>query len=392
MALITENNRQYYTGSQWFPVTAVATGPPTASQYIFTSTFNTTLTDATTTSAANYSLEVSTDSGTTWTAYGQGTTYPLGTYSTDGEVVTIAPISATTALGAVAILGSATTIVRILLSDNAIYHNYGGYSYITLDDIVNNFLIGYVGTDKLIPSVRRTDVLFHAKRGLQEFSYDTLKSVKSQELTVPTSLSVVIPQDYVNYVKLSWIDGSGVKRIIYPTTLSGNPTEIPNQDTDGIPTQNTYGTNTQNTSSIETDWSALDPVDTDYDESKSLLGRRYGLDTVTAQVNGWFTINEREHKFSFSSNLSEKTLLLEYISDGLAYDNDTRVPKMAEEAMYMHIAYSILASRINQPEYVVQRYKKDRRAALRNAKLRLSNIKLEEISQILRGKSKQIKH
>ena len=51
----------------------------------------------------------------------------------------------------------------------------------------------------------RTDVIFHAKRGLQEFSYDTLKSIKSQELTIPDSLSLTIPQDYVNYVKLSAI-------------------------------------------------------------------------------------------------------------------------------------------------------------------------------------------
>ena len=40
----------------------------------------------------------------------------------------------------------------------------------------------------------------------------------------------------------------------------------------------------------------------------------------------------------------------------------------------------------------IARYKKERRAAMRQAKLRLSNIKLEEITQIFRGKSKQIKH
>jgi hypothetical protein len=70
----------------------------------------------------------------------------------------------------------------------AVNENYGSYSYITLNDVINNFLIAYVGQDKLIPSVNRTDVIFHAKRGLQEFSYDTLKSIKSQELTVPPSL------------------------------------------------------------------------------------------------------------------------------------------------------------------------------------------------------------
>ena len=68
-----------------------------------------------------------------------------------------------------------------------------------------------------------------------------------------------------------------------------------------------------------------------------------------------------------------------------------KVHKFAEEALYKHIAFNILATRRNVPEYVVQRYKKERRAALRNAKLRLSKINLEEISQVMRGKSKHIK-
>ena len=71
---------------------------------------------------------------------------------------------------------------------------------------------------------------------------------------------------------------------------------------------------------------------------------------------------------------------------------DSKIPKMAEEALYMHIAYSILAGRSNVQEYIVQRYKKERRAQLRNAKIRLSNIKLEEFTQVMRGKSKWIKH
>ncbi len=66
--------------------------------------------------------------------------------------------------------------------------------------------------------------------------------------------------------------------------------------------------------------------------------------------------------------------------------------KFAEEAMYKCIAYAILSTRQNVPEYVVRRYKKERFAETRKAKLRLSNIKLEEITQIFRGKSKQIKH
>ena len=105
-----------------------------------------------------------------------------------------------------------------------------------------------------------------------------------------------------------------------------------------------------------------------------------------------FTINERTGTFSFSNDLVGKLIILEYISDSLAYDVDMKLPKMAEEAMYMHIAYSILAGRSGVQEYLVQRFKRDRFAALRNAKIRLSNIKIEEISQVFRNKAKWIKH
>ena len=77
-------------------------------------------------------------------------------------------------------------------------------------------MVGYVGDGKIIQTCKKSDVVFFAKRSLQEFSYDTLKSIKSQELTIPESLSLVIPQDYVNYVSFDWIDDMGVKHPIYP--------------------------------------------------------------------------------------------------------------------------------------------------------------------------------
>ena len=290
-------------------------------------------------------------------------------------------------------------VIEIKLLQLAIDNNYGSYEYIKLDDIINNFIVAYIGAGKLIPSAKRTDIMFHAKRGLQEFSYDTLKSIKSQELTIPPSLSIVIPQDYVNYVKCSWIDDAGAKHIIYPTRVTSNPTELPLQDNTGQPTQDQAGANLLSEQSLtEERWQSQDqtnnwrPDDYKYPFNEGLLGQRYGLQPEEAQVNGKFTINERTGTFSFTSDLAGKLIILEYISDNLAYDADMKVPKMAEEAMYMHIAYSILAGRSGIPEYVVQRFKRDRSSALRNAKIRLSNIKIEEIAQVFRNKSKWIKH
>jgi hypothetical protein len=290
----------------------------------------------------------------------------------------------------------------LITETNAEYYtgnNYGSYIYISLDDIINNFIVAYIGAGKLIPSAKRTDIMFHAKRGLQEFSYDTLKVIKSQELTIPPSLSLAIPQDYVNYVKLSWIDNAGAKHIIYPTRVTSNPSELPIQDNTGQPTQDQAGANLLSQQSLtEERWQSQDqtnnwrPDDYKYPFNEGLIGQRYGLQPEEAQVNGKFTINERTGTFSFSSDLAGKLIILEYISDNLAYDADMKVPKMAEEAMYMHIAYSILSGRSGVPEYIVNRFKRDRSSALRNAKIRLSNIKIEEIAQVFRNKSKWIKH
>ena len=366
MALLEETNAQYYSGQQAF--VAATTGVNQA----FTCTFNTDLVES---PIPNFTVEVN------------GTVLPASNYAVLNNVITVS---------------SSLTInddILVRLSQTAINQNYGSYAYITLNDVVNNFLVGYVGVGKLISNVKRTDVIFHAKRGLQEFSYDTLKSIKSQELTIPPSLSVVIPQDYVNYVKCSWIDDAGAKHIIYPTRVTSNPYELPIQDNNGVPTQDGNGNNIESNNSITEDrWATQSsindyrPDDYRHPLNQGLLGRRYGLEPEEAQVNGKFTINERLGTFSFTSDLAGKIIILEYISDGLAYDLDAKIPKLAEQAIYMHIAYSILSGRSGVPEYIVQRFKRDRFAALRNAKLRLSNIKIEEIAQVFRNKAKWIKH
>ncbi len=279
--------------------------------------------------------------------------------------------------------------------------DYGNYAYTSLSDIVTNFQLAYVGEDKLIPKARRTDILFHAMRGMQEFSYDLLKSVKSIELTIPPSLSLALPQDYVNYVKLSWVDSIGVKHIIYPTTLTSSPSSSPVQDDDyNIVTSGSAGTIVEGTPVIETNWKNATTFDDKvnrelfgaFETSHEFEGGRYGIDPQNSQSNGTFTINDHSGTISFSSDLADSIVIIEYISDGLAYDADTKVPKMAEEAMYAHILHGIVSTKANQPEYLVRRLKQEKRAKIRNTKIRLASMKLSEMTQVMRNKSKHIKH
>jgi hypothetical protein len=122
------------------------------------------------------------------------------------------------------------------------------------------------------------------------------------------------------------------------------------------------------------------------------LGQRYGIDPESSTVNGLFYIDEARGRIHFNSQLNTRIVVLKYISDSLGTDDEMKVHKFAEEAIYKWIAHAILATRINTPEYLVARFKKERFAAMRNAKIRLSNYKSEEFAQVMRGKSKQIKH
>lgn len=495
-------------------------------------------------------------------------------------------------------------------------NDYGNYQFTSLQDIINQFLVVYVGEGKIINKVSKTDVSFHAMRALQELSFDTFKSIKAQEIVLPPSLQMILPHDYVNYTKLCWSDSSGIEHIIYPTSKTSNPFSVKQDDdgnydfggitggfpnfnnsdfssnfdsttdwtasnarvmttgnpanpngaqtkdifnavggkltanihkelnvntgvtfgrhyscwqeidvngineinitADGVapanitgasgaiirmgisrtkgdtktstqataPTLNgqTFGSQSKGPNFIPYDgnsagkayvqWTggnnadnrtqSLNSVDvTSYstvfvlitmfvpgdvsgmvnmttvdltldnillefegeyntlqqsNESKTwsnfksagtskvnnhkydtdnydmVLGQRYGLDPQHTQVNGSFYIDETKGLVHFSSNISGKTVILKYISDSLGTESEMQVHKLAQEAIYKHITYAVLSTKANIPEYIVRRYKQEKFAATRQAKLRLSNIKLEEITQILRGKSKLIKH
>ena len=474
--------------------------------------------------------------------------------------------------------------------------NYGNYQFTSLEDIINSFVVAYVGEGKIISKVSRTDIGFHAQRALAELSFDTLKSVKSFELEVPPSLTLPLPQDYVHYTAISRVDSAGIKHRLYPTSKTSNPVsyqqatngdikfetntwkvnipdvtlvdgafiEIPSAEkqyfgkymeygitrtydsfgnqiasdndfvskiplpqfekevryaiegvtklitanidlsavppnvdgstnnlqsvlygaevsqggnatndgmiiylfTDpggievgmsvfgpGIPDNTTvtaidgitiaetfpglavhitnppyqkwklkdsanqpainpgkplvvtnvniYGTelifvdlNTESNSWNKYRAHTSNTVTDDYEDDTRFAaeGRRYGIDPQHAQDNGSYYINDNTGLVHFSSGVSGKTVVIDYLSDSLGTDSEMKVHKFAEQAMYMSIAYAILSTRANVQEYIVRRFKKDRFAAIRQAKLRLSNLKLEELTQILRGKSKQIKH
>jgi hypothetical protein len=285
--------------------------------------------------------------------------------------------------------------------------NWGSYQYISLDDIVNNFMLMYVGNDKLINNVQRYNVLFHAKRGIQEINYDALKEIKVLEISICDDLKFILPNDYVNYVRISlYKDG-----VLRPLTenIQTNYSNSYLQDNNCRVLFDQDGNVLEGTSILDYDrvtnqqktmypgsglYAGREGVNIDqnwyFDYS---IGANYGLNTETANINPTYRIDKASGVINFGSGMAGELCILEYISDGMQNGDDSKVSinKLAEEFIYAYIKYAILNSKVGVQEYIVNRAKKDKTALLRNAKIRLSNIHPGRLLMNMRGRDKWIK-
>lgn len=268
--------------------------------------------------------------------------------------------------------------------------NWGGYQYTQLKDIINNFYMMYVGDDKIINDCKRYEVVFHAKRGLQELNYDVAKEVKALELELPTNLQLPVPKDFINYVRVSWVDDNGNFRPIIKNNQSGIVSAYLQDNNYNILFDNN-GDALEGTSTTELN--SASPKTTNQDSSDFLYGARFGMDGKTANQNGTFVLNKNLGVMRFSSDLMGKTIVVEYLSDGLSdlSEDEIKVNKLAEKFLYQFIKYEILTNKFGVQEYIVQRARNEYRAIRNNTKIRMSNIRYDEILQSMRGSSNWIK-
>ncbi len=374
-------------------------GTTTAEQYYNVSqTFTTTASQA---STGIYDLTVTRlpSAETDFIIYVNGTEINRSTYSYTATGSNPGRITIASSLPA----EGATVVVEF------IDRSLGDYRYVSLANIVNNFMYGYTGDGKVLNNVNKTDVVFHARRGIQEFAYEVSRVENIQEVDVPPSLTVPMPQDYVNYVRISWVDTAGVEHPVFPARYTSRPSESILQDDQAAYLFDEDGGTLQGTPSVTeqrfTSDFALDRMSGKTNSDDYYLFSHYlhniyhrssarvGSNPETNNYNGVFVVDEANGQFGFDSSMSGRTITIKYISDGNSPRiQDMKIHKLAEDAMYKYIYHAIISTRINIPEFQIMRAKKERRAAMRNAKIRLSNIKLHELTQVMRGKSKIIKH
>jgi hypothetical protein len=283
------------------------------------------------------------------------------------------------------------------------FKGLGYYRRTNLEDVINNFIVAYIGEDKALAKVPRYEVDFWAQRTVQEFSYDILHSEKSMEIELSDALTFPLPQDYVAYTAISQVEKNGEKTRLLPNRKVNNPT-APLQDNDYEFTFDSDD-NLQEASLSESITKFQD--DNNYevaqeeqyyrynDEEYPYFNKRYGSNPEKMNSVGTFVIDDVNGLIYFDGSLKrDKIIVLDYISDGLVDNGDLTkvyIPKLAEDALYASMLYNLAKVRPSLAG-IVPLYKKEASAKMRNAKIRLSNYNLPELAQVLRGKAKWIKH
>lgn len=285
--------------------------------------------------------------------------------------------------------------------------NWGSYQYITLADVVNNFMLMYVGNHELINNIDRYKVLFHAKRGIQELNYDAMREVKVLQQSLDDQIRLVLPSDYVNYVRISMYEDGELRPLVENVQINYSRSYLQDHeakilfDKDGGILEGTSEVDYKRIKGLDKSMYLGEGLmngcegycDNGYWYFERAIGARYGLNTETANINPTFRIDKRTGVINFSSEMSGKEVVIEYISDGLEMGNDSEVVvnKLAEEFIYAYIKYMILSTKLGVQEYIVRRAQKEKTAMYRNAKLRMSNIHPSRLLMSLRGQNNWIK-
>jgi len=279
--------------------------------------------------------------------------------------------------------------------DSGNSENYGDYAFVGIEQLVNSFMGSYSGDDTLLGYIPRHKAVKKLKEQIRELTFTTLHQPKVVELDLGDNLDIIKPQDYVDYIRISYVDKVN-GRIMPMSENRHTPLGVAYlQDQDANILFDDQGdvligttileqeSNKQNTSILE--GVTVDGRCTEYFIDRPL----YNMDT-TQNFNGTFSQND--NRIHFSSDAASKTILLEYISDGLnVAEESIKIHKYAEQALYASVHYELCKASIKVPNYEKANVKKERDTLVRNAKVRLLNIKPAEFIQALKAFNKWIR-
>lgn len=268
---------------------------------------------------------------------------------------------------------------------------FGQHQYVTMKQIVNDFMFSQED-DSLVANVDRNKVVYHAKKVVQELYFDVLNEVISIEFDLNPALTIALPHDYINYVRISWVDDKGK---LHPLAIdeTSNLAQAYLQDNEYEYLYDAEGDILQG-SHIQDTVGSVAPT-TDFDGVTYPIAGSPNFNTDQSKIfkNGSYRVDKERGIMQFSSKVDGRTIVLDYISDGLFQrdDADIRIHKFAEQAAISFIFWKLIRFRKNVSANRILMAEKQWWNMRRIAKRRIKPIRYEEIRQVMKSQSKMIK-
>lgn len=268
---------------------------------------------------------------------------------------------------------------------------FGQHQYVTMKDIVNDFMFSQED-DSFVANVDRNKVVYHAKKVVQELYFDVLNEVISIEFDLNPTLIIALPHDYVTYVRISWVDDRGH---LHPLAIdeTSNLAQAYLQDNDYEYLFDNEGDILQGSHIQDTVGSGAPTADND-GASYPIAGTpNFNTDRSKIFKNGSYRVDKERGIMQFSSKVDGRTIVLDYISDGLFQrdDADIRIHKFAEQAAISFIFWKLIQFRKNVPANRILMAEKQWYNMRRIAKRRIKPIRYEELRQVMKSQTKMIK-
>lgn len=269
---------------------------------------------------------------------------------------------------------------------------HGEYVYITLEELVTNFIGNYTGDGTILGKPKRSKIIYQFKQGIKRFTMNALKEVKAVELELGDTLDIILPPDYVSYARISYVNPvTGDLMVLSQNTsdpiatayLQDHDAAILFDDDGNILEGSTFASSIKDKITQRNIVGTVDACDT---------SSRFQLD-ASKNANGTFVIDTRLGKIHFSSDNASRVLMLEYVSDGLEYSNesDIKISKQAEIALYHYVNYHLMFPMARPTMYEKNDAKKMWTAEYQNAKIALMDIRIPELMICLNAKRNWIK-
>lgn len=261
---------------------------------------------------------------------------------------------------------------------------HGNYQYVSLSSIIDNMLSESFDDDSYLKNTTRHKLLQYAKEGIRKLTQQVSNDVLAFEITVPDNLVVVVPADYVDWVRVS---------LVVKDSITGGFMLHPLNENRNINTAIGYLQDHKGDLLFDNNGMILTS-----DSSNAFANgyKRYKvsdlgscgpgkyLDATKVSQYGEFVVDERKGLMLFSSDLMDHEVVIEYISDGLQSElkeEEITIHKQIQETLENWIYYSCIERRRNVPANEKERALRRYKTTLHQSKVDRLNLKLYEIAR-----------